>query len=70
MFLTHAAWRMKDLLEREDGDRLRVEMWNVECAERGGGSNMKFPEKKNIFRLNPSDIFLASCPASLVTGWR
>ena len=48
MFLTHAAWRMKDLLEREDGDRLRVEMWNVECAERGGGSNMKFPEKKTF----------------------
>ena len=45
MFLTHAAWRMTSLLERGDGDRLRVEMWNVGCVERGGGLNMKFPEK-------------------------
>ena len=46
MFLTHGAWRMTSLLVREDGDRLMVEKWNVGCAERKGGSNMKFPEKK------------------------
>ena len=52
---------MTSLLVREDEGRLMVEMWNVECAVRGGGSNVKFPELKKIyFRLNPSDIFLAS----------
>ena len=66
MFLIHVALRMTSLLVREDGDMSRVGMWNVNCVEREGGSNMNFPEKTYILS-NPSYIFLSSWLTSLDT---